>query len=259
MITTTIGDELGESLTEQIRILKKLEINYIEIRKINNNYLWQFTENEVKKIKKILDENNIIILTLDTPIGKKDNAFNYEKNINLLKKYINLAQILNVKYLRIFSDIGEKRQKDSIREALKDFSELAFEKNIELLMENEKNTFAESVDVCKMLMQNLRNVNILFDIENSSYKNFDIIKEYNNNREKIKYIHLRDYDNKKKIYTYIGEGTLPLFKLFKELKENNYDGIISFETMFPKYNKNISKETIFNESYLRFIKMYKEA
>ena len=41
--------------------------------------------------------------------------------------------------------------------------------------------------------------------------------------------------------------------------ENNYDGIISLETMLPKYNKNISKETIFNESYSRFIKMYKEA
>ena len=259
MIATTIGDELGENLTEQIRTLKKFKINYIEIRKINNNYLWQFTEDEVKKIKKVLDENNIVVLNLDTPIGKKDNAFNYEKNINLLKKYINLAQILNVKYLRIFSDIGKKRKKDSIIETLKDFSELALEKDIEILMENEKDTFAESVDTCRVLTRNLRNVNILFDIENSSYKNFDIIKEYNNNKKKIKYIHLRDYDNEKKIYTYIGDGSLPILELFKKLKENHYNGVISLETMLPKYIKNISKEKIFNESYSKFIKLYKEA
>ena len=259
MFITTIGDELGESLIEQIRILKKFEINCIEIRKINNNYLWQFSENEIKEMKKVLDENDFITLTLDTPIGKKDNAFCYEKNIYLLKKYLNLAQILNAKYLRIFSDIGERRQKENIIKVLRNFSNLALEKNIELLMENEKNTFAESIDVCGKLIQNLENVNILFDIENSSYKNFDIIREYSNNREKVKYIHLRDFDNEKGIYTFIGEGTLPLLKLFNKLKENNYNGVISLETMLPKYIKDISKEKIFNKSYSKFIKLYKEA
>ena len=40
MIITTIGDEIGNTLNEQIDVLKKIETNYIELRKVNDKYLW---------------------------------------------------------------------------------------------------------------------------------------------------------------------------------------------------------------------------
>ena len=36
MIITTIGDEIGENLKEQIKILKQVKMNYIEMRKVSN-------------------------------------------------------------------------------------------------------------------------------------------------------------------------------------------------------------------------------
>lgn len=49
MFITTISDEIGESLEEQIDILKESKIKYIEIRKINNKYLFEYTNKELKK------------------------------------------------------------------------------------------------------------------------------------------------------------------------------------------------------------------
>ena len=51
MIITTIGDEIGTTLEEQIEALKEVDIKYIEIIKINDTYIWEYSEEEIKKIK----------------------------------------------------------------------------------------------------------------------------------------------------------------------------------------------------------------
>ena len=54
MIITTIGDEIGTTLEEQIKALKEVNMKYIEIRKINDIYIWEYSEEQIKKIKKNL-------------------------------------------------------------------------------------------------------------------------------------------------------------------------------------------------------------
>ena len=43
MIITTIGDEIGTTLEEQIEALKEVDMKYIEIRKINDTYIWEYS------------------------------------------------------------------------------------------------------------------------------------------------------------------------------------------------------------------------
>ena len=62
MIITTIGDEIGETLEEQIETLKKVSINHIELRKINNIYLWKYSYEELINIREKLRENDTIVL-----------------------------------------------------------------------------------------------------------------------------------------------------------------------------------------------------
>lgn len=42
MIITTIGDEIGTTLEDQIEALKEVNMKYIEIRKINDIYIWEY-------------------------------------------------------------------------------------------------------------------------------------------------------------------------------------------------------------------------
>ena len=82
MIITTIGDEIGTTLEEQIEALKEVDMKYIEIRKINDTYIWEYSEEEIKKIKEELEKNEIKVIAIDTPIGKKKNSYNYNENKN---------------------------------------------------------------------------------------------------------------------------------------------------------------------------------
>ena len=57
MIITTIGDEIGTTLEDQIEALKEVNMKYIEIRKINDIYIWEYSEEQIKKIKKEFEKN----------------------------------------------------------------------------------------------------------------------------------------------------------------------------------------------------------
>ena len=104
MIITTIGDEIGTTLEEQIEALKEVDMKYIEIRKINDTYIWEYSEEEIKKIKEELEKNEIKVIAIDTPIGKKKNSFNYNENKKLLDKYIKIANIFNILAIFIFNN-----------------------------------------------------------------------------------------------------------------------------------------------------------
>ena len=52
MKLAVVGDEIGTSIQEQIESLKKANISNIELRKVDDKYLWEFSKEELKSIKK---------------------------------------------------------------------------------------------------------------------------------------------------------------------------------------------------------------
>ena len=83
MRLTVVADEIGTSIGEQIDSLKKANISNIELRKIDDKYLWEFSKEELLNFKKILDRENIKVITLDSPVGKK--PIPYERKMEEIK------------------------------------------------------------------------------------------------------------------------------------------------------------------------------
>ena len=81
MELAVVGDEIGTSIEEQIESLKKANISNIELRKVSDKYLWEFSKEELKELKKILDKEKIKVITLDSPVGKK--PIPYERKMEL--------------------------------------------------------------------------------------------------------------------------------------------------------------------------------
>ena len=117
MKLAVVGDEIGTSLQEQIESLKQANISKIEIRKIDDKYLWEFSNKEILEFKRILDKEEIEVLTLDSPVGKK--LIPYERKKELFERYLEISKILNNKFIRIFSNIGQELTEGDIKENLK--------------------------------------------------------------------------------------------------------------------------------------------
>ena len=81
MRLAVVADEIGTSIEEQIDSLKKANISNIELRKIDDKYLWEFSKEELINFKKILDRENIKVITLDSPVGKK--PIPYERKMEI--------------------------------------------------------------------------------------------------------------------------------------------------------------------------------
>lgn len=250
MKLAVVGDEIGTTLEEQIESLKIANISNIELRKINNKYLWEFTEAELLQFKKTLDKENIQVISLDSPCGKK--PILYQRKKELFDIYIKISKIFQSKYIRIFSNLGEQIEKNDIIKNLHQYSEKASQNNIELIMENERATYAKSPVECLDLIRNENNVNILYDPENAFFEGYDIFESYEKSKERIVYIHVRDFNTKTNMYAYPGRGDLKVESFLNIIKENNFNGILSIETHLPMNETGESKRKLFLDAMKNF-------
>ena len=246
MRLAVVADEIGTSIEEQIDSLKKANISNIELRKIDDKYLWEFSKEELINFKKILDRENIKVITLDSPVGKK--PIQYERKMELFDIYLDICDIFESEYIRIFSNLGRNIDENEIKENLKRLCEKAEKRNIKLLMENERKTYAESPVDCFNLMQEEKNINIIFDLSNAFLEGYNVFEEYEKSKNRITYIHLRDFDNKTNKYAHLGQGDIGIEKFMKIIKRDNFDGVISIETHLPMNESGETKQELFLKS-----------
>lgn len=256
MKLAVVADEIGTALEEQIKSMKLAKIKYIEMRKVNDKYLWEYSREKLKQFKQMLDENDIEVVTLDSPVGKK--PFPYERKMKLFNIYLDISKIFNNKYIRIFSNIGKELDETEIRKNLKRLCESAKKENIELLMENERATLAESPVDCARLMKDIDNINIIYDLSNAFLENHKVFEAYENSKDRITYIHLRDYDLKKEKYAHLGKGDIGIKEFMRTLKQDEFNGFISIETHLPMNNSGETKQDLFLKSMKNFYKLVEE-
>ena len=231
---SVVTDEVSHNIDSLISILKETKLEYVELRKINNKYLFEIEIGEIKLISKKLELNNYKVSLIDSPIGK--HKYNHDKEDRLLIKYINICKKFKCKYLRIFSDVRD----------INKYNNIAHENDITLLIENEKNTKGEDYHYLKELMnKNYSNIKLLYDAENYYSLNFDYIEALKLLNDDIIYIHLRDIKDNKYVYLYDGD-----INIDKILNMINKDVIISLETHLPMCS-DLPKEILFKESIRR--------
>lgn len=246
MRLSVMGDEVGTTLDEQISSLKLANIKRIEIRKIEDKYLWEFEEIKLRKFKEKLKAEGIEVTVIDSPVGKK--PMSYERKMELFEIYIGICKIFECKNMRIFSNIGLEIEKNEIIQKLDILSKKAYEHDINLLMENERATYAESPVDCLELIREYKNINIIYDLCNAFLDGHKVFDIYEGAKERIVYIHLRDYDKLNNKYAHLGEGDIQIERFMEVLKKDKFDGIISVETHLPMNEGKETKQELFLKS-----------
>ena len=69
-ILSGFADEIDSDLKVQVRELKRLNIDRIEIRGVYGKSIIDYTEKEAREFKKLLDDEGIKVSALGSPIGK---------------------------------------------------------------------------------------------------------------------------------------------------------------------------------------------
>ncbi|OPJ59789.1 sugar phosphate isomerase/epimerase family protein [Clostridium oryzae] len=234
---SAFADEIDEKLEVQLRVLKENNIKYMEVRGVDGESVVNYTLEEVSEIKKRLDAEGISVSAIGSPIGKIGIDEAFEPHLKLFKHTLEIAKILECKYIRMFSFYIPKGQiAEKCRQAVMNrwslFVDAATKHDVVLLHENEKGIYGDTAERCKDILEtmNCNFVKATFDPANFVQCDQKVFPEaYELLKNHLEYIHIKDalFSDHSVVPSGYGDGNIKSF--LKEVNNINYEGFLSIE------------------------------
>jgi len=235
-ILTGFSDEISSDFTQQLKQINNLNIGYIEIRGVNGKNITDHTLKEVKAIKKQLDEANVKVSAVGSPLGKIHITDPFEEHFTLFRHTVEIAKILDTKNIRLFSYFMDTANAldyvDEVVRRTRAFCDYVKGTDIILLHENEKGIYGDTPERCLELYKTMcsPNFKLIFDPANfvqcgvETYPHaFNMLKNY------VVYIHIKDAvaANGEVVPSGFGDGHIK--EIISKLYSRGYEGFLSLE------------------------------
>ena len=237
IILSGFADEIDANLAEQIRVLKKLGMSYVEMRGVNGKGLVNYEMADVKEIKKQLDAEGIRLSSVGSPIGKIQITEDFAPHMELYKHTVEIAHTMETPYIRMFSFFMPKgtvdfdQYKGEVMDRLGQFVDYAKANDIVLLHENEKDIYGDVASRCLEIMQNFYgdNFKAVFDFANFVQCKQDTLEAYEMLKDYVEYIHIKDalWESGNVVPSGMGDGNVEA--ILGKLKASGYKGFLSLE------------------------------
>jgi sugar phosphate isomerase/epimerase len=252
---SAFADEISPMLEEQIKVLKKYDIRYIEARGVNGKNISEYTPSEAKEIKRLLDQNGFKLSAFGSPIGKIKITDDFRPELEKFKRLIELADIFNTKYIRMFSfflDSSRAQEyRDEVLERWTKYIDTAKGSGIVLLHENEKGIYGDNAERCLDLMQALdcEYVKATFDPANFVQCKVDTLAAFELLKDYIEYMHIKDavWDTGNVVPSGHGDGNIK--EIIKRLYNMKWSGFLSLEPHLANFVgfADLEQETVVKE------------
>lgn len=236
-------DEISTKLSDQIAAVRSFGESYLCPRTVNGKNIAEYTCAEFKRdILPELQKNGIRFSSIGSPIGKIsiDDDAAYERQKKQLAELVQIAQVMECKYIRIFSFYYGDRDPDSCFEKvvsrMRGFLEVARGSGVKLMHENEKKIYGDISDRCLRLYQAVNDPDFVLCYDASNFiqcdddpvRAFDLLKDY------VAYYHIKDC-SQYKVEVPVGTGLGRYDYIFKQLSERNYSGFMTLEPHTLRY------------------------
>ncbi len=254
MILTGFTDEASSNVLRQIQVTKELGWQYISARTMGAANIHEVSDKDFEKICKQLETHEIKVAEFGTLIGNWSKNIDSDWAITLaeIKRCIPRMQRLNVKYARVMSyaqnkwgeDQAEKERFRRMRAIVAHFQDAG----LEALHENCMNWGGFSAEHTLRLLDEVPGLRLIFDTGNPIFQRDrskpephpwqNTFEFYKKIKHAIAHIHVKDAimhtESGEPEYTFAGEGSGQLEKIFADLKKENYQGFVAIEPHMGK-------------------------
>ena len=232
---SAFADEASADILEQIAACKANGIDYIELRNVNGKNISNFTVEEAKELKKLLDDNGIKVSSIGSHYGKIEITDDFEPHFEAFKQTVEVAKVLETKYIRMFSFFFTKGQKiedykDEVYRRLDAMVDYANENGILCCHENEKGIYGDITERCVELAEHYgERMGCIFDPSNYIQCGCDTLEGFKLLKDKITYMHIKDCIAEIDTVVPAGEGDGHLEEILRMLDENEQVYFLSVE------------------------------
>lgn len=154
---TGFGDEIAPDLETQLGVMESEDIRHIEFRSVGDTNVLDFTDEQLREVKCALDDRGFAVSAVGSPIGKVGITDDFEVHLKRFERALHVADILDTEYIRLFSyyipegDDPADHRNEVVRR-MRTKTELATERGVTLLHENEKGIYGDTPERCRDIL-----------------------------------------------------------------------------------------------------------
>jgi len=242
---------------------KVCNLGFKTVEMFINSYL-ELEEPFITVYKRLKDEYNINIVSVHTTASFAD-GYNYfsdyyrrfEESLEMFKKHLELANVLNSKFLVMHGIKKQMRSSDELYfERFGILCDLAKANGISLLQENVVHFRSESPDYIERMKKYIGDsFGITLDIKQCRRAGVDPYDFIELHHDIIKHIHISDYNDECDCITPL-KGLFDFERFFRRLSDLKYNGDYMIELYKNSYKEasEIKESAIKLEEILKYIK-----
>ncbi|HIW32919.1 MAG TPA: sugar phosphate isomerase/epimerase [Candidatus Paenibacillus intestinavium] len=233
------SDEISSDFVTQLQAVSKLGMKYLSLRGIDGRNIGEYTLEEIQQtVLPKLTEYEIAVSSIGAPIGKifitDDEGF--AQQLTMLDRLCQIANVLNCKYIRIFSFYIPKGEdadqyNSKVISQINQFAAIAAKYNVILLHENEKDIFGDIARRCYEMLEAVQSpyFKAIFDFANfvqcgeNTWECYQLLKPH------IEYIHIKDAVSTSQQNVVCGTGEGKIKEILTDVIANGYEGFLTLE------------------------------
>ena len=238
---SAFADEISPNLDEQVAVLQREGIGYMDLRGVWNINVLDLTDDHIRKIQETLDAQGMGVAAIGSPLGKVPIDSAFEAQLQRLERAIEIAHMFQTPFIRIFSfypptttngvshDPGAYREE--VLRRLQAMIARANTEGITLLHENEKDIYGDTIARCVDILRQCSSAHFRAAFDPANFIQCGQVPypdAYEALRPWIAYVHVKDALADGSVVA-AGEGVGHWPELLERLRADGYDGFLSLE------------------------------
>lgn len=234
-LLSAFADEAGGGILNQIDALKANGLTHIEPRGLDEGNISDFTAEQAKKVKKILDEHGIGVSSIGSRFGKINIKDDFTEHFDQFRQCVENACILGTENIRMFSfyypaDEDPAVFRDAVFERLEKMADYSRKSGIWCCHENEKGIFGDVDDRCLDILTTFEGkIKGIFDPANFIQCKVEILPAYEKLKDYIEYMHVKDCRMSDGFVVPCGKGDGNLVELIRRFSKKDGKRFLTLE------------------------------
>ena len=271
---SVITDEISQDFERALDVALEYGVKTVDLRTIWNKNITFFTDDELAKLKDLLDERKMKIGVITGPIGKtmlpiskfaKDKESlmrNPTYNLGFFDRIFEISDFFQTPHIRIFTflRLGVKSEEEGwnkMIELLSPWIEKAEKRSKTLHVENDLGMLVGTIEQTKRFFEQIDSKNVKLLLDPGNYfmeKDLTTSEAYEPFYEKdiVGHMHIKDPKRKLPVagatFTVVGEGHIDYRLLLKQALDHDYKGNFILETHSIRNKEEVSKKSLENLS-----------
>ena len=235
---SAFGDEIDDDVEEQLRVLNELDIGYLELRSAWGTNVLNLSDDEVGRLNELCEVHSIRVSCIGSPIGKSQIDEPIEKVVDDLKRVIDIAEMLDADRVRVFSFYPEAdglqvERVDASISRLRVLAEVAAERDVVLLLENEGGLVGDVPERCAAIVEGVGSPNLRYVWDTGNYPQMGFARSVEIGwpllAEYTECVQVKDFTISDGTITVAGEGDGQVRELLANLWDAGYVGFLALE------------------------------